>query len=119
MVVYIGNHLFRCGICNEKIKANETIFQDNTHLVVVCSTCKTIFPKEDVALVVGIFLSHGGYFGKLKYSSPKHSIKDLLIKYRKEQKLNMDKIQILLLHRALLYGITPKQFNKQLELLIK
>ncbi len=119
MVIYIGDQIFKCGICAKKIKANETIFQEETHLRVFCSTCKSIFPKKDLELVIDLLISHNGFFGQLKHSAPEQSIKDLLIKCREEQKLTMQEINNLMMHRALLYGITPKQFIKKLELLKK
>ena len=119
MVKFNRDHIFKCGVCHKVIEEHDMIYQDETHFRVVCSACNAIFPKEDLELVINIFLSHKGYFGQLKQSASKHDLKDLLVEYKKSTKLNVEKMNILLLHRALLYGLIPKQFIKQLELLNK
>ncbi len=114
MGIYNVYQTFKCGVCQKDIEEHEIIYQDVTHFRVVCSTCNDLFTKEDLELVINIFLSHEGFFGKLKPTASKHDLKGLIIEYEKRSKLNVEEMNILLLHKALLYEITPKQFIKQL-----
>ena len=116
MVMYNGDQIFRCGVCHEEIRPDEIIFQDITHFRLVCSTCNSIFTEEELELVINIFLSHGGYFGKKKNKSSSFDLLDTIVELG--SKLNLYEMKISLLHKALLYGVTPKEHIKQLELLV-
>ena len=114
MGVY-NDDVFLCGICHRKIEPDELITQDKTYFSVVCINCHNTFPEKDIGLIIGLFISYGGYFGKLRNSASDFDLRSLIIE--STGNLQIKEIRLLLMHVALLYGITPDQFNNMLELL--
>jgi len=109
------------GICRSEIKKGAQIYQEGLHFGIVCSQCHNNISKEDLELMANMFLAYGGYFGKLK--DPRFSIGAILKDLLKENKVDktcasIDELNIKLLHRALIHGLTPQQFIRGLEILI-
>jgi len=111
----------KCSICRADIKENSTIYQSKTNYGIVCDSCCQNFSEEDIELVLTLFLTYGGYFGKL----PKEQFsfhKDLK-EIQDSVDVKEDSTQILeintrLLHRSLLHGLYPEQYQAQLKRLV-
>jgi len=125
MVIHTGDIVVKCGLCHKEIKKGEKIYQSKTYFIFVCSECCILFTDEEVEIALMVFLGYGGYFGKLRSSntSTKEVFKDVLMELKSKNKKispeDMDDFNITLLHRALLYGITIKEYVQGLEILSK
>ncbi len=111
-----------CGICRSNVKRSAKIYQDGVHFGIVCSKCHDNIPKDDLELMANMFTAYGGYFGKLK--SPDFSLykmlKELISEFDIDNKLvPVDELNIKMMHRALLYGITPQEFIRGLEIILE
>ena len=111
----------KCSICRADIKENSTVYQSKTNYGIVCDSCCQNFSEEDIELVLTLFLTYGGYFGKL----PKEQFsfhKDLK-EIQDSVDVKEDSTQILeintrLLHKSLLHGLYPEQYQAQLKRLV-
>jgi hypothetical protein len=117
-----SHNSIKCGICRAEIRRDAIIFQEGLHYGIVCSKCHDSTSKEDLELMANMFLAYGGYFGKLK--DPDFSIGEILKELLKENDVNtknasLEDLNVRLLHCALLHGLTPQQFIRGLEILIK
>ena len=104
--------LINCGICHREIKQE----------AVLCSECDVSNSKEDIELISNMFLAFGGYFGMLR--DPDYSIyemlKEIVNKIHENKKTTSSvEMKIRLLHIALLHGITPREFAKLDNSLLK
>ncbi|MFX0136700.1 MAG: hypothetical protein ACFFDN_23895, partial [Candidatus Hodarchaeota archaeon] len=75
---------------------------------------------EDLELMANMFFAYGGYFGKLKGRG--FSVYKVLKELTSEiqvQETPIEEVNIKMMHRALLYGITPHQFIEGLKLLLE
>ena len=112
----------RCGICRVEIRDRAQIFQAGVNFGIVCITCYKQFSTEDIELMANMFIAYGGYFGILKDS--KISTCNILEKLTTElgkqgDDVNFEQINIQLLHKVLLHGITPKQYTHELKNLVE
>jgi hypothetical protein len=110
--------LFRCAICRNEIEDYTNVYPAGLNFGLVCDDCYKSFPEEDIELMLNMFIAYGGYFGKKQGSifSLKILLKDLVdeITIEKEN-INVKELNIKMLHKALLYGIAPKEFLIHLE----
>ncbi len=108
----------KCSICRGNINDMSTVYQTSFSLSIVCRECCEKFSKEDIELISNIFLSHGGYFGEHEDSMA--SIEDIVRKIIKKiengpKKIELNELNVKLLHEALLHGFTPKRYIKGLQ----
>jgi len=78
-----------------------------------------MFSKEDIELILDLFIAYGGYFGKLK--PPDFSLVSMLDKLEKKDGRAaepFEKLTVIFFHNALLHGISPQEYINQLEALI-
>ncbi|MFX1312593.1 MAG: hypothetical protein ACFFHD_08285 [Promethearchaeota archaeon] len=111
------HNLIICGICRAEIANEASIYQEGLHLGVVCAECYKNNSKEDLELMANLFFAYGGYFGKLKDS--KFSVYKVLKALNteiQEEELSIEEINIKMMHRALLHGVTPYQFVEGLKM---
>jgi len=65
---------------------------------------------------------YGGYFGMLECESysTENFVEDLIDELdASEESLDIDQINMKMLHNALLHGITPEQYTNELKLLVE
>lgn len=106
-----------CGICQAEISNEASIYQEGIHLGVVCADCYKNNSKEDLELMANMFFAYGGYFGKLKDSEfSVYKVLKALSTEIQEEKLSIEEINIKMMHRALLHGVTPHQFVEGLKM---
>ncbi|MHA2010154.1 MAG: hypothetical protein ACW99E_21850 [Promethearchaeota archaeon] len=117
-----SHHSIRCGICRRIIEDRAQIYQAGISWGVLCIDCYKNFSSEDIELMTNMFIAYGGYFGKRKGSdfSTNKVLKKILSELQlQRKKVNVEGLNLKMLHRALLYGITPKQYVKSLQSLMK
>ena len=114
-------HSIRCRVCHTEILKNTKIHQVGIGFSVVCDKCYTLFGAEDVEMMVDLFIAYGGYFGMVKNTSFSlfNMLEEVLRDHVQSQKrLNTEQVNIEMMHKALLHGITPQQYVKQLSFLV-
>ncbi|MFX1478034.1 MAG: hypothetical protein ACFFCI_07865 [Promethearchaeota archaeon] len=116
------SYSIKCSICRNEIRERATFYQSGITCGVICVDCYKRFSNEDLDLIANLFLAYGGYFGQYKRSQ--FSIlkilqaiyEDLFPLYRKR---GLEELNIRMLHKALLHGISPQEYIENLNLLIK
>ncbi|MHA1490966.1 MAG: hypothetical protein ACTSRI_15130 [Promethearchaeota archaeon] len=108
----------KCSICRFEIKDPSNAYQSALNFGMVCNECNDNFSKEDIDLMSNIFLAYGGYFGK--YKNLKTSIGDIVKKVVKQvendpKKIELEELNIRLVHEALLHGFTPGSYIEGLK----
>lgn len=113
------NEQIKCAICHADINVSSPIFQSKFNYSVICSRCKNLFNQEEIEIALNLFTLYGGYFGK--YREDQFSIIERLLKIveNEDENFNPEITNMKLLHFALIHGITPGEFNRSLEALIK
>ncbi len=115
------NNSMNCGICSVEIKNRASIYHSGVYTRVICEKCFKKFSSNDIELMVNLFTAFGGYFGKHK--KPEYILYIILkelkekSKYR-ENSFSAAEIKLQLLHKALLYGISPEKFFQGLKTII-
>lgn len=111
-----------CSICRKKITEKASIFQESLHFGIVCPVCHTNNSQEDLELMANLFLAFGGFFGKKEEA--KFDVETVLRKLIDEvdssgSQVSVEKLNVKVLHRALLHGVTPKQYVTILESILE
>jgi hypothetical protein len=112
----VSNKL-KCSICHADIKEHNKAYQSSLKFGIVCDLCKRRFSDEDIDMIINMFFAFGEYFGARDKS--KFSIKDIIVEFAidlNEGKANFHSQNIRMWHKVLTYGITPKEFLKELSL---
>jgi hypothetical protein len=110
----------QCAICRIDAKQGAKIVPIGTEHHVICHTCSEAFSLQDLELMHNMFTAFGGYFGMMRgyKSSTYHVISQLIEEYNLYGKvLKTTEIDVKVLHKALLYGITPRQLVQGVRLL--
>lgn len=116
-----SSHSVKCGICRVEIVDRAQIYQAGINLGVVCSGCYRHFSTEDLEMMANMFIAYGGYYGMLKDSnfSIVKTLENVLKNVLREKKvINTEQINIRLMHKALLHGISSEQYIQNLNLLV-
>ena len=116
-----SGHAVKCGICRVEIVDRAQIYQAGINLGVVCSDCYKHFSAEDLEMMANMFIAYGGYFGMSKDSSFSllKTLENILKNGLKEKKIvNTEQINIRLMHKALLHGISPEEYIQNLTHLV-
>ena len=111
----------KCGICHGEIVDRAQIYQAGINLGVVCRECYKHFSANDLEMMANMFIAYGGYYGMLKdsnFSLVKTLENVLKSSLKKKQIVNTEQINIRLMHKALLHGISPEQYVSKLNLLV-
>ncbi len=112
--------IVQCRICHNDTKKQSKIVKLGNNYGIICSECSKMFSLEDIDLMHNMFTAFGGYFGMLKdtLSSTYKIITNLVKEYNIQEKdLKATEVDVKVLHKALLYGITPRQLIQGVKLL--
>jgi len=111
-----SNSSLRCFICRKKIVNVSSCYQTSETSSIVCKKCYDRFSTEDLEVISQLFIAYGGYFGQ--YPPSEFSIFSELVNVMKNIH-DPEDINIQLLHRALLHGITIQKYVEILNSLVK
>ena len=113
------NDQIRCAICHADINSTTPLFQSKVNYGIICPKCMLLFNQEEIDIAINLFIIYGGYYGQ--YKEEQFSIIEHLVEIVEDEgeNLNLESVNMKLLHLALIHGITPKEFNQSLELLLK
>lgn len=101
-----------CDICKQEL-SKAILYQSAVNDKIVCESCYRIFSKEDIELMINLFNAYGGYFGKFRKlkASVYKRLKELNgFGVRQENFSNANGLNLQLLHAALQFGFTPKEY---------
>lgn len=107
-----------CSICRHEIKERATLCQIGVNYGIACIDCYRKFSTEDLELMANLFMAFGGYFGQFQRSEfsilpiLKAIYTDLFPIYEEK---GIEELNIRMLHRALLHGISPEEYIENLE----
>ena len=101
----------KCGICRADIVDKSFIYQSKSYGALICQDCCNMFSKEDIELILDLFIAYGGYFSLV-------SMLDKLEKKDGHVTEPFEKLTVIFFHNALLHGISPQEYINQLEALI-
>jgi hypothetical protein len=108
--------IISCGICHGDVKGSQRIIKAGINFAVICEQCYRRFSKDELELMLNMFLSFGGYFGQLKSSKSTTSkrfnrlLKDI---EQNQSKFSRSELDIRIIHKALLHGIAHHKLVKQ------
>jgi len=116
----LGN--IKCAICRQVVKERAIICRSGVNYKIICGDCHKRFSKEDIELMANMFAAFGGYFGK--YKDSKYSVfttlKDLTAEIEIDEKnIDLKKLDVRTLHKALTRGITPQELFLGLKIFLK
>jgi hypothetical protein len=110
----------KCKLCQSDVKKTSQIVKLGPNYAVICRDCAEEFSPSDRELIYNMCLAFGGYFGKLRTSKTNNYkiIKSLSEEYRITKKEgNIASLDVRILHKAFLYGISPSQIVQGLHIL--
>jgi len=115
-----SDHSVKCGICHASIFDRAQIYQAGINLGVVCCDCYKHFSEEDLEMMANMFIAYGGYFGMLKGSNFSLKTLEYVLKNALKEKktFTTEQINIRIIHKALLHGISPEEYIQNLSLLV-
>ena len=103
----------KCSICKQEIVGKHRFIELAMNYGVICPECDNNFNDDEIELITNLFTAYGGYFGSQKGKSENstNQIMKKLSNLYKECKRNIDinALDIKILHQALLHGISPSQ----------
>ncbi len=112
----------KCSICRHEIKDRATLCQTGVNYGIACVECYRKFTSEDLELMANLFTAFGGYFGQFRRSEfsilriLKAIHTDLLPIYEEN---GVEELNIRMLHRALLHGISPEEYIENLKFILE
>ena len=114
-------HPVKCGICHMEIVDRAQIYQAGLNLGVVCSKCYKKFSVNDLEMMANMFIAYGGYFGMLREAkfSFLRILEKILEEFHEGDAINSEQLNIKLMHKALLHGISPEKYVDRLNLLVR
>jgi hypothetical protein len=110
----------KCKLCKAEVKKKSQIVKLGTNYGVVCNDCAEEFSPNDRELIYNMLVAFGGYYGKLRTPSTNNYkvIKALAEEYQiANGKINIASLDVRILHKAFLYGISPSQVIQGFKLL--
>ncbi len=110
----------KCRLCQADVKKASKIVRLGTGFGVICEDCYEEFNSNERELIYNMCIAFGGYFGKLRDEKTNNYqvIKSLAEQYNVSyQGTNLTSLDIRILHRAFLYGISPSQIVQGLRIL--
>jgi hypothetical protein len=117
-----SNHVVKCSLCHHEIRERATLCPTGLEVKVVCVDCYRRFSEEELELIANLLRAFGGFFGQYKRGTIsivkilKAIHQDLLSASKDAEAVQ---INIKMLHKALLHGITPKEYIENLELIFE
>ncbi|MBY9017642.1 MAG: hypothetical protein KGD66_02310 [Candidatus Lokiarchaeota archaeon] len=104
----------KCSICKKEIMGKHRFIKLAMNYGVICKECDNKFNDDEIELISNLFTAYGGYFGSKKGTS-ENSIPQIMKKlsnlHKESEKKNIEinALDIKILHQALLHGISPRQ----------
>jgi hypothetical protein len=115
-------HSVKCGICRVEIVDRAQIYQAGINLGVICSACYRAFSTEDIEMMANMFIAYGGYYGMIRDRtfSVLKALEELIKNSNGKGKLlDTDFLNIKLMHKSLLHGISPEQYINSFKILLE
>ena len=109
-----------CSICRADTFRQPSIMKLGYEYGLVCGQCAKHFSLEEIELMHNMFTAFGGHFGLLKQGkSSKYKVITKLIDEFGMPNGNAkpSELDVKILHKALLFGITPRQLLQGIRLL--
>jgi hypothetical protein len=106
----------RCCICHAIITSVEGVYQSPTNYALACKTCSSLFSKDDLEMMIGLFFLYGGYLGER--GSELFNLEVVLDSIGESIPIDFDDLESInqrVMHVALLHGLGPSDFNKILK----
>ena len=110
----------KCKLCQNEVKKTSQIVKLGTNYSVICNDCAEEFSPKDRELIYNMMIAFGGYYGKLRTPTTNNYeiIKSLAEKYQIAKKeINLNSLDVRVLHKVFLYGISPSQIIQGLRIL--
>jgi predicted amidophosphoribosyltransferase len=110
----------KCKLCQAEVKKTSQIVKLGTNYGVICSDCAEELSHTDRELIYNMCVAFGGYYGKLRTPTTNNYkiIKSLAEQYQiNNRAINVTSLDVHILHRAFLYGISPSQIVQGLKIL--
>lgn len=103
----------KCSICKQEILGKHRFIELAMNYGVICPECDNKFNEDEIELISNLFTAYGGYFGSKKSiteNSTHQIMKKILNLYNVSGKnIEINALDIKILHQALLHGISPRQ----------
>lgn len=123
MITYSNNNnlgSIKCSVCHADLKESTMVRQVGYLFGVVCDECYHRFSECDIELMTNMFIAYGGYFGKLRRNradfTPERILTEIFEELKRNgRKLNSTDLNVRLMHKALLYGLTPNEYVEELK----
>ena len=110
----------KCTICRVDIKDRQVLYQSSLNLGVICRSCQKRFSKEDIEMIINMFFAFGGYFGQ--FDKSEFSIDSTILEFAEQLDADNSTFHlqnVKMWHKILTHGFTPKEFLKELSLLVE
>ena len=106
-----------CAVCHSHVKNFSKSYQSKSYLSIVCNKCYSEFSEEDVELMLDLFFIYGGYFGKKKISnfSVTEFVSTFAENYNEGENLDIEDLNLKIIHKLLLYGVSPNEYIEGLS----
>ena len=103
----------KCSICKKEITGKHRFIELAMNYGVICPECDNLFDDNEIELISNLFTAFGGHFGAKKGNSarnPSQFISKLSnIHKLNEKRIDLNTLDVKILHQALLHGISPRQ----------
>ena len=106
----------RCCICRAIITSVEGVYQSPSNYALVCRECSSLFTREDLEMMMGLFFLYGGYFGE--HRNELFNLELMIDSIGESIPIDFDNLESInqrLMHVALLHGFGPSDFNRILK----
>ena len=106
----------RCCICHAIITSVEGVYQSPTNYALACRVCSSLFIKDDLEMMMGLFFLYGGHFGER--GREHFNLEIVLDSIGESIPIDLNDIESInqrVMHNALLHGLGPSEFNKILK----
>ena len=110
----------QCKLCHADVKRTSKIVRLGAQFGVICESCSENFSSNERELIYNMCTAFGGYYGKLRNENTNNYkvIRKLADQYNiKYQGTDLTSLDIQVLHKAFLYGISPSQIIQSLRIL--
>jgi len=107
-----------CELCQNDLKLHANVYQSEFIVSFICDDCFLSFDKDDIDFMLNLFNIYGGFYGKNKREniSVARVIEQLGREIRSNKTLmNIDVLELQMLHKALLQGISVEKFEQELK----
>ena len=107
-----------CSICHRELGDYTSIHESIAFLGLVCRDCEQKFSKRDIEFMIHWFKIYGGYFGQRKMVnfSISYALREIMRDIGNNRgMISPSNLEVRMMHKALLHGISPSEFNARLR----